>query len=154
MGAKCSTMHVDRMVCQVVCDLGDLPFKASQGAAGSDLRAKLPCDVVLQPSAIYLVSTGVQLAIPSGFEGQIRSRSGLAKQGVVVVNSPGTIDSDYRGVVMVLLINHGNKDFTIKNGDRIAQLVFARCVDTTFSFGSFLEPTVRNTNGLGSTGMV
>ena len=152
MGANSSVAN--QLVCKVMCDdPRDLPYRASAGASGYDLRAKLDGDITLSPQASHLVSAGVRLAIPKGFEAQIRSRSGLASKGVVVLNSPGTIDSDYRGVVMVQLFNHGQNNFTIKNGERIAQLVFARTFEAVFDVVASLDATQRNTKGHGSTGM-
>ena len=152
MGANSSVAN--QLVCKVMCDdPRDLPCRASAGASGYDLRAKLDGDITLSPQASHLVSAGVRLAIPKGFEAQIRSRSGLASKGVVVLNSPGTIDSDYRGVVMVQLFNHGKNNFTIKNGERIAQLGFARTFEAVFDVVASLDATQRNTKGHGSTGM-
>lgn len=153
MGANSSVVN-DQLVCKVMCDdPSDLPYRASAGASGYDLRAKLGSDITLCPGASHLVSTNLRFEIPKGFEAQIRSRSGLATKGVVVLNSPGTIDSDYRGVVMVQLFNHGRNNFTIKNGERIAQLVFARTFEAEFVMVASLDTTQRNTKGYGSTGM-
>ena len=132
-----------------------LPRYESEGAAGMDLRAFLDQDLPIPPSEWVKVPTGLKIEIPKGFEGQVRPRSGLAaKFGVTVLNSPGTIDSDYRGEVGIILVNLGAETFTVKNGDRIAQLVIA-----PFLRASILEVkmeelsvTARNGGGFGSTG--
>ena len=130
-----------------------LPYYASEGAAGADLSALLPECLVLPPGGRVLVPTGLSLEIPPGYEGQVRPRSGLAvKFGVTVLNSPGTIDSDYRGELRVALINLGAEDFVVDDGDRIAQLVVARCARADFSAGGALSDTVRAGSGFGSTG--
>jgi len=117
-----------------------------------DLHAHLDYQIKIAPGAFSIVSTGVSLEIPHGYEGQIRPRSGLAaKHGVTVLNSPGTIDSDYRGVIKVILINHGDKDFVIQPGDRIAQIVFAAHAIAVLTEDE-LDGTVRGGGGLGSTG--
>ncbi|MCR5347681.1 MAG: dUTP diphosphatase [Fretibacterium sp.] len=128
-----------------------LPAYATGGAAGVDLRASESC--VIPPGGRALVPTGIRIALPEGYEAQVRPRSGLAlKHGVTLLNSPGTIDSDYRGEIRVILINLGQEPFNIQPGDRIAQMVFApvtRCVwDETKS----LDETGRGAGGFGSTG--
>ena len=135
----------------------DLPLPAyeTDGAAGMDLRAALPEDepVVLRPGARFAVPTGLAFALPDGFEGQVRPRSGLAaRHGVTMVNTPGTVDSDYRGEVKVLLINLGEEDFTIRRGDRIAQLVIAPVTRAEWSEVESLHETQRGEGGFGSTG--
>lgn len=128
-----------------------LPTYATDGASGCDLRANE--EVMIYPGKRYAVRTGLFLAIPPGGEAQVRPRSGLAlKHGVTVLNSPGTVDSDYRGEVRVLLINHGDAPFEVKNGDRIAQLVFAQTIQAKFSEVDVLDDTDRGTGGFGSTG--
>jgi dUTP pyrophosphatase len=120
-----------------------------------DLRAALPEDepLTLAPGARALVPTGLAMALPDGAEGQVRPRSGLAhRHGVTVLNSPGTIDSDYRGEVKVLLINHGNEDFVITRGERIAQLVVARYMRVRWHKREALAETERGAGGFGSTG--
>lgn len=120
-----------------------------------DLRAAVPGDepVTLAPGAHDLIPTGLKIALPEGYEGQVRPRSGLAmRHGVTVLNSPGTIDSDYRGEVKVLLINHGAEPFAIERGERIAQLVVARHAHVTWTEQQALEETVRGAGGFGSTG--
>ncbi len=127
-----------------------IPVKATVGAAGYDLKAL--CDVTLPVGEIVKVPTGVRLRIPPDCEGQVRSRSGLASQGIIVVNSPGTIDSDYRGEVCVLL-QSTKRTYEIKAGDRIAQLVFQRLPKVSFEVVEALEiDTVRGMSGFGSTG--
>ena len=131
----------------------ELPRGASPGAAGLDVCAAVERDVVLARGARMAVPTGFRLALPPGYEAQIRPRSGLAlEHGVTVLNSPGTVDSDYRGEVRILLVNHGDAPFTVSRGDRIAQLLVApvaraRCVEA-----ADLDATERGEGGFGSTG--
>ncbi|MFG6518761.1 dUTP diphosphatase [Sulfitobacter sp. 1A13496] len=131
-----------------------LPAYESAGAAGADLRANLPGGTVtLAPGARALISTGLQMAIPQGFEVQIRPRSGLAlKHGITLINSPGTIDSDYRGVVGVIMGNMGAEAFTVEHGMRIAQMVVAPVVQAGFDLAERLDETARGAGGFGSTG--
>jgi dUTP pyrophosphatase len=120
-----------------------------------DLRAAVPDDepLVLKPGSRFPVPTGLAMAIPPGFEGQVRPRSGLAfKSGVTCLNTPGTVDADYRGEVKVILINHGEEDFTIRRGDRIAQLVVAPVVQAQWVEVESLDETARGAGGFGSTG--
>lgn len=131
----------------------DLPLPAYEtaGAAGMDLRAAE--DMTLSPGAKALVPTGLSIALPEGYEAQVRPRSGLAvKHGVTVLNAPGTIDSDYRGEVKVPLINHGQQDFVIGRGDRIAQLVIAPVTRIAWSEVEVLDDTARGAGGFGSSG--
>jgi dUTP pyrophosphatase len=135
----------------------DLPLPAYEtaDAAGMDLRAAVPPGepIVLKPGARIAVPTGLAFALPSGFEGQVRPRSGLAlKSGVTQLNTPGTIDADYRGEVKVILVNHGEEDFTIRRGDRIAQLVIAPVVQAQWREVDSLDETERGAGGFGSTG--
>ena len=136
-----------------------LPDYATAGAAGADLRANLmPGDrahgLVLAPGARILVPTGLRVAIPEGFEMQIRPRSGLAlKHGVGLPNSPGTIDSDYRGPLGVILVNFGQEDFVVGHGERIAQAVIAPVVRARFVEAAELDQTARGAGGFGSTGV-
>ena len=133
----------------------DLPAHATPDAAGLDLRAAVPdgAPVELAPGAHALVPTGLQLALPDGTEGQVRPRSGLAyKHGVTVLNSPGTIDSGYRGEVGVLLINHGPEPFVVARGERIAQLVVARYERVELVPADELADSDRGAGGFGSTG--
>lgn len=131
----------------------DLPLPAYEtaGAAGMDLRAAE--SATLKPGARHLVPTGISIALPQGFEAQVRPRSGLAvKHGVTVLNSPGTIDCDYRGEVKVPLINHGETDFIIVRGDRIAQMVIASVTRIGWLEVDTLDETARGTGGFGSSG--
>jgi dUTP pyrophosphatase len=131
-----------------------LPAYATAGAAGMDLYAAVRDALTLAPGAAQLVPCGVSLALPDGFEAQIRPRSGLAAQaGVTVLNAPGTIDSDYRGEIKVLLINHGPSAFTVKRGMRVAQLVVAPVVRVAWNEVSELPPTARGAGGYGHTGL-
>ena len=119
-----------------------------------DLRAYLEADMPIPPRGRARVPTGLRIEIPEGFEAQVRPRSGLAaKFGVTVLNSPGTIDSDYRGNVDVILVNHGDAAFTVKNGDRIAQLVLAPVTRAVIAEADTLSATERGGGGFGSTGM-
>jgi dUTP pyrophosphatase len=132
-----------------------LPAYQSADAAGLDLLAAVPEDapMTIEPGKHALVPTGLIIALPRGYEAQVRPRSGLAaKHGVTVLNAPGTIDADYRGEVNVLLINHGHAPFTIKRGERIAQLVIAPVVQVELASVTVLSPTDRGSGGFGSTG--
>jgi len=130
------------------------PAYASAGSAGADLRARIDVPIVLQPGGRAMVPTGLRLEIPRGFEAQVRPRSGLAaRNGVTVLNTPGTIDSDYRGEVQIILINLGDKPFEISDGDRVAQLVIAPVVQAEYVEATDLEETARGTGGFGSTGV-
>jgi dUTP pyrophosphatase len=130
-----------------------LPERASAGSAGFDLRAAIPQAMQLDPGARTLVPTGFVWQIPAGWEGQVRPRSGLAwRYGVTVLNAPGTIDSDYRGEVAVLLVNLGREPFTIEPGERIAQLVVAPVASAHLTEAPTLTETDRGTGGFGSTG--
>ncbi|HMO69514.1 MAG TPA: dUTP diphosphatase [Novosphingobium sp.] len=131
----------------------DLPAYATEGAAGMDVLAAE--DVTLAPGARHAVATGLALAIPPGFEIQVRPRSGLAlKHGISVPNTPGTIDSDYRGELKVILINHGHHPFEVRRGDRIAQLVLAPVTRAAWLEVEELDETARGEGGFGSTGGV
>lgn len=128
-----------------------LPQRASSGAAGYDVCAAE--SVLLQPTQIAAVATGLRLAIPPGYEAQVRARSGLAlHHGIAVLNGPGTIDADYRGEIKVILINHGQQDFQIEPGMRIAQLVFARVEQVEFRYVEELDSSARGKGGFGSSG--
>ena len=130
-----------------------LPAYHTEGAAGMDLCATIPETVEINPGEVKLISTGIRLSIPRGYEGQVRPRSGLAlKHGIGILNSPGTIDSDYRGIVGVILFNFGKKPFQIQRGDRIAQLVINRYEKITFDVRQDLDSTDRESGGFGSTG--
>ncbi|QQR38888.1 dUTP diphosphatase [Devosia rhizoryzae] len=132
-----------------------LPHFATAQSAGADLRAALSVDapLTLAPGMRAIVPCGFAMALPEGFEAQVRPRSGLAaKHGVTVLNSPGTIDADYRGEVMVILINLGQESFVIERGERIAQMIVAPVVQPDFVVGGDLDATIRGTGGFGSTG--
>jgi dUTP pyrophosphatase len=130
-----------------------LPAYATSGSAGVDLVAAIAGSVVLAPGARALVPTGIALALPEGYEAQVRPRSGLAlRHGVTVLNSPGTIDSDYRGEICVILANLGDAAFTVSRGERIAQLVVAPVRQVAWELVATLPETVRGGGGFGSTG--
>ena len=131
-----------------------LPAYATSQSAGMDLRANIDESIVLHPMERRLVPTGLHIALPQGFEAQIRPRSGLAlKHGITVLNTPGTIDADYRGELMVLLINFSNTDFVINDGERIAQMVVARHEQIEFQLVDELDDTERGAGGYGHTGV-
>lgn len=128
-----------------------VPHYASEHAAGADLKSSV--EMIIPPGKYSLVPTGIRLEIPYGMEGQVRPRSGLAlRYGVTVLNSPGTIDSDYRGEIKVMLINHGTEPFHIAPGDRIAQIIFANVLKCSFSGVDDLRVSTRGSGGFGSTG--
>ena len=132
-----------------------LPAYETSHAAGMDLRAAVPEDapLVLRPGDRHAVPTGLAMAIPPGFEGQVRPRSGLAaRNGVTCLNAPGTVDADYRGEVKVILINLGPETFTVRRGDRIAQLLIAPVAQAAWRETDVLDDTVRGEGGFGSTG--
>lgn len=148
------TVKVD--VCQLPHGEGlALPAYQSVDAAGLDLLAAVPADtpLILPPGKFAMVPTALTIALPSGYEAQVRPRSGLAaKHGVTVLNSPGTVDADYRGEINVLLINHGDTPFPIKRGERIAQMVIAPLVQAELVLVNSLTATGRGSGGFGSTG--
>jgi len=147
-----STVRVERLPHS---DGLPLPAYETTGSAGMDLRAALAEDapLTLQPGARALVPTGLKIALEPGFEAQVRPRSGLAlKHGITCLNSPGTIDSDYRGEVGVILINHGSEPFVIRRGERIAQMVIARHEQAALAEVATLDETARGAGGFGSTG--
>ena len=130
-----------------------LPRYMTEQAAGMDLYVVLDDDVVLAPGQRVMVPTGIAIALPSGYEAQVRPRSGLAvKYGVTLVNSPGTIDADYRGEISVIIINHGEIDFIIKDGERIAQMIVAPVSRCCWSLVENLEISERGSGGFGHTG--
>jgi dUTP pyrophosphatase len=130
-----------------------LPTYATEGSAGCDLRADLEGDETLEPLERKLIGTGLFIALPRGYEAQVRPRSGLAfREGLTVLNSPGTIDSDYRGEVKVLLVNLSNRQVTVQHGDRIAQLVISAHAVADFTEVEMLSETSRGEGGFGSTG--
>ena len=131
-----------------------LPVYATPQSAGMDLRANIDEAITLHPMERRLIPTGLHIALPVGFEAQIRPRSGLAlKHGLTVLNTPGTVDADYRGEVMVLLINLGDKDFVINDGERIAQMIIARHETADFIAVEVLDETERGEGGYGHTGV-
>ena len=131
-----------------------LPAYATAQSAGLDLRANLDEPIVLHPMERRLIPTGLYIALPEGFEAQVRPRSGLAlKHGITVLNSPGTIDADYRGEIGVLLVNLSQQDFTVNDGERIAQMVIARYEQAAFELTDQLDETERGAGGYGHTGV-
>ena len=135
--------------------LGDvaLPALATAGAAGADIRAAVTKDILIDYGEWRLIPTGFRMALPQGWEAQVRPRSGLAlKRGVTVLNAPGTIDADYRGEVGVVLINHGREPFLVQRGDRIAQMVVKPLAEVEFDVVTELDTTERGEGGYGSTG--
>jgi dUTP pyrophosphatase len=136
---------------------GDLPLPAYQSAAASglDLLAAIPAEqtIVIEPGRVASVPTGIALALPAGTEGQVRPRSGLAvRHGITVLNAPGTVDSDYRGEIQIILVNLGTEPFTVRRGMRVAQLVIAPTVRAQLIEVASLEDTARGSGGFGSTG--
>lgn len=132
---------------------GRVPVYSSAQASGADIEAYIEEEIVLQPGQRALVPTGIRLEIPEGYEAQVRPRSGLAvNHGITLVNSPGTIDADYRGEVKIIMINLGQQAFTIHNGDRIAQVVFAPVIHAEFYPNVRISATERGEGGFGSTG--
>ena len=132
-----------------------MPAYETAQAAGMDLRAAVPQDapLTLRPGSRFPVPTGLAFALPPGFEGQVRPRSGLAmKHGITCLNSPGTVDADYRGEVKVILVNHGEEDVVIRRGERIAQLIIAPVIQTVWAEVDSLDETARGAGGFGSTG--
>ena len=132
----------------------NLPAYATSQSAGMDLLAAVDNDIIIKPNERKLIPTGVAIALPEGYEAQIRPRSGLAlKNGITVLNTPGTIDADYRGEIGVILINLGNEDFIISRGMRIAQMIIASYIQAKFSLAKDLDNTTRGASGFGSTGV-
>ena len=130
------------------------PNYETNGAAGMDLCANIEKEITLKPLERVIVKTGLFIALPPGFEAQVRPRSGLAaKKGITVLNSPGTVDADYRGEIGVILVNLSNDDFIINDGERIAQLIIAKHERVTWEEVSVLDETTRGTGGFGSTGV-
>lgn len=149
-------MAADKIRINVMLEEGAIaPSYESIGAAGADVRAFLPSGPITIPSGEFkMIPSGIKMEIPAGYEVQVRPRSGLAaKYGITVLNTPGTIDSDYRGEVKVILINHSKKDFVINNGDRIAQFVIARAMQADFVSSGKLSDSARGEGGFGSTGI-
>lgn len=130
-----------------------LPAYQTAGASGMDLRADVEGEIRIPPMGRALIPTGIALALPPGVEGQVRPRSGLAaRHGVTCLNSPGTVDADFRGEVCVVLVNLGSEPFPVRRGDRIAQLVFAPVLRAALSVAPSLDPTARGEGGFGHTG--
>ena len=147
------TLQISRLYPERDRDL-PLPQYMSSGASGLDLVAAVEEEVTLTPGEIRLIPTGLAVAIPSGYEGQIRPRSGLAlKQGIGLINSPGTIDSDYRGEIGLAIINLGPNPFTVRRGDRLAQLVINRVYQAEIQLVDRLDDTSRGEGGFGHTGV-
>jgi dUTP pyrophosphatase len=135
------------------CEDIPLPRYATPGSSGMDLCADVEGEVVLLPGDIKLISSGIYLGIPEGYEAEIRPRSGLAlKHGISLVNTPGTIDADYRGLLSIIMINHGKEPFRIKRGDRIAQMVIKEVIKAEIDVKTELDETVRSGGGFGHTG--
>ena len=131
-----------------------LPAYETAFSAGMDLRAFLSDDLIIEPMQRALVSTGIYIAVPEGHEAQVRPRSGLAvKNGITVLNAPGTVDSDYRGEVKVILINLSDQPFMVRNGDRIAQMIIAPYIKAEWEQKDILDDTVRGAGGFGHTGL-
>ena len=131
----------------------ELPSYSTSHSAGMDLRAFLSEDVILKPLGRMLIPTGLYVEIPEGYEAQIRPRSGLAlKKGITVLNSPGTIDADYRGEIGIILVNLSAEDFVVRNGERICQMVIARHEKVEWEVSESLEETIRGKGGFGHTG--
>ncbi len=131
-----------------------LPSYETDGSVGADLYAYLDSPVTVEPGCRALIPTGVRLQIPQGYEGQVRARSGLAmRYGITVLNSPGTIDSDYRGEIQIIIINLGSAPYVITGGERIAQLVIAPVIQADFAEVSSLDASLRGEGGFGSTGL-
>ena len=130
-----------------------LPQYETKGSAGMDLRANIEASITIKPLERAMVATGLSIALPDGYEAQVRPRSGLAaKKGVTVINTPGTIDADYRGEIKVILVNLSNEAFVIKDGERVALMVIARFDQISWEPTDSLEETERGTGGFGSTG--
>ncbi len=136
------------------CEDIPLPEYATSGSSGMDLRADVSPEIVIKPGDIKLVSCGIYISLPLGYEAEIRPRSGLAlKHGITLVNSPGTIDSDYRGLISVIMTNIGKADFTVRRGDRIAQMVIKEVTKAELEESATLDETVRAHGGFGHTGV-
>ncbi len=147
-------MSENKVILRVKREGEDIPLPSyiTDGSSGLDLRSAE--DVVIPPGEWRAVSTGIRISLPSGYEAQVRPRSGLAlKYGVTVLNAPGTIDSDYRGIIKVILINHGKKAFWIRRGDRIAQMVITRVEQVEVEEVEILDETSRGEGGFGHTGL-
>ncbi|MCG2713171.1 MAG: dUTP diphosphatase [Candidatus Omnitrophica bacterium] len=136
------------------CEDLPLPEYMSSGSAGMDLYADVDGEITLEPGRIKLISAGIYISLPQGYEAQIRPRSGLAiKHGIGIVNSPGTIDADYRGLINIIMINFGSNSYAIKRGVRIAQMVINKVTQAELQVVSELDKTIRNAGGFGHTGV-
>ena len=136
------------------CEDLPVPKYATAGSSGLDISADVEGEVVLMPGEIKLISSGIYISIPEGYEAEIRPRSGLAlKHGISLVNTPGTIDSDYRGLLSLIMINHGKEPFTIRRGDRVAQMVIKEIIRANIEITDNLDDTVRSSGGFGHTGL-
>ena len=145
---------MDELRISCVTEAGFLPEYQSPGSAGADLRASNEEDIRIEPGCRAAVPTGLRLEIPPGFEAQLRPRSGLAlHHGVTVLNTPGTIDSDYRGEIRVILVNLGSETFVVRRGDRLAQIVFAAALRARFEVQETIAESARGDGGFGSTGL-
>lgn len=142
-------------ICQIkLLNNNELPLYATEKSSGVDLISTNIEDVIIKPGERHLISTGICIALPEGYEAQIRPRSGLAiKYGITVLNSPGTIDEDYRGEIKVILINHGSSDFVVTRGLKIAQMVFSQYCKMNWLPVEILNDTQRGSGGFGSTGI-
>lgn len=151
----CYNIRMNRIDVKIIAEKGAvIPEYKTAGAAGADVCAHIESDIVIPVGKSAMIPTGLFFEIPEGYEIQVRPRSGLAaKNGVTVLNTPGTIDSDYRGELRVILINLGNEDFTIHNNDRIAQIIIAPVTQAVFIPATSLSETERGTGGFGSTGV-
>lgn len=139
---------------KIVTKTGQVPVYETAGSSGMDLRANLTNPIVLKPGDRKLIETGLFVEIPKGYEAQVRARSGLAiKHGITLINGIGTVDSDYRGELKVPLVNLGNEDFEIKNGDRIAQMIIAKYAQVSWEIVDCLSETDRGAGGFGHTGV-
>lgn len=138
---------------QKLRETAEIPAYQTVHSAGADIYACLDSEMVLKPAEITMVPTGFSMEIPEGFEAQVRPRSGLAAKGVTVANAPGTIDSDYRGEVKVILVNLGKTEFTIRHHDRIAQMIVAPVSRAKYEIAEELSETKRGAGGFGSTGL-
>ena len=144
---------MDKVIVKIKSDSGILPQYETEGAAGMDLRANIDAPIVLAPLQRVLVPTGLYIALPEGYEAQVRPRSGLAiKKGITVLNSPGTIDAGYRGEVGVIMYNGGTAEFPIRRGDRIAQMVITALPKVKLVKADLLNDSTRGSGGFGSTG--
>jgi dUTP pyrophosphatase len=145
---------IEEVLIQLRSETAMLPQYQTDGAAGMDMHADIPAPVIIEPGERFVVNCGFAIQLPAHLEAQVRSRSGLAvKYGVIVLNAPGTIDSDYRGSIGAILYNTGTEPFTVNPGDRVAQLVICPIVHSVFKVVKALDASARNAGGFGSTGI-